>query len=111
MKPIVSIIMGSTSDMPVMGKAAQLLDEFEIPGISTRFKIVASGTGDTDLCTAEGSILATDKNCRLNGCADGGILQELFADFCDSLDLNEGCNGISFAVCYLGDEVFHEVAL
>ncbi len=31
MKPIVSIIMGSTSDMPVMGKAAQLLDEFEIP--------------------------------------------------------------------------------
>ena len=31
MKPIVSIIMGSTSDMPVMGKAAQLLDDFEIP--------------------------------------------------------------------------------
>ncbi|WP_289158752.1 5-(carboxyamino)imidazole ribonucleotide mutase [uncultured Muribaculum sp.] len=31
MKPIVSIIMGSTSDLPVMGKAAQLLDDFEIP--------------------------------------------------------------------------------
>lgn len=31
MTPIVSIIMGSTSDIPVMGKAAQLLDDFEIP--------------------------------------------------------------------------------
>ena len=31
MTPLVSIIMGSTSDMPVMEKAAKLLDEFEIP--------------------------------------------------------------------------------
>lgn len=31
MKPLVSIIMGSTSDLPVMEKAAKLLDEFEIP--------------------------------------------------------------------------------
>ncbi len=31
MQPIVSIIMGSTSDMPVMEKAAQLLNEFKIP--------------------------------------------------------------------------------
>jgi len=31
MTPIVSIIMGSTSDLPVMEKAAKLLDEFEIP--------------------------------------------------------------------------------
>lgn len=31
MKPIVSIIMGSTSDLPVMEKAAALLDELEIP--------------------------------------------------------------------------------
>lgn len=31
MTPIVSIIMGSTSDLPVMDKAAKLLDEFEIP--------------------------------------------------------------------------------
>ena len=29
--PIVSIMMGSTSDMPIMGKAAELLDHFEIP--------------------------------------------------------------------------------
>ncbi len=31
MKPIVSIIMGSTSDLPVMEKAAALLDQMEIP--------------------------------------------------------------------------------
>jgi len=31
MEPIVSIIMGSTSDLPVMEKAAKVLDEFEIP--------------------------------------------------------------------------------
>ncbi|MCF8361330.1 MAG: 5-(carboxyamino)imidazole ribonucleotide mutase [Prolixibacteraceae bacterium] len=31
MKPVVSIIMGSTSDLPVMEKAAKILDEFEIP--------------------------------------------------------------------------------
>ncbi|MDR0743338.1 MAG: 5-(carboxyamino)imidazole ribonucleotide mutase [Tannerella sp.] len=31
MKPIVSIIMGSTSDLPVMEKAAAFLDEMEIP--------------------------------------------------------------------------------
>ncbi len=31
MKPIVSIIMGSTSDLPIMEQAARLFDEFEIP--------------------------------------------------------------------------------
>jgi len=31
MKALVSIIMGSTSDMPVMEKAAKIMDEFEIP--------------------------------------------------------------------------------
>lgn len=31
MKPIVSIIMGSTSDLPVMEKAAQFFDEMQIP--------------------------------------------------------------------------------
>lgn len=31
MTPIVSIIMGSTSDLPVMDKAAKLLDDMEIP--------------------------------------------------------------------------------
>lgn len=31
MKPRVSIIMGSTSDMPVMKEAAEILNEFKIP--------------------------------------------------------------------------------
>ena len=31
MKAIVSIIMGSTSDLPVMEKAAKLLDEMGVP--------------------------------------------------------------------------------
>lgn len=31
MKPIVSIIMGSTSDLPIMEKAAQFLNDMEIP--------------------------------------------------------------------------------
>jgi 5-(carboxyamino)imidazole ribonucleotide mutase len=31
LKPLVGIIMGSTSDLPVMQKAAELLNEFEIP--------------------------------------------------------------------------------
>ena len=31
MKPLVSIIMGSTSDLPVMEGAAKILDELEIP--------------------------------------------------------------------------------
>ena len=31
MKPVVSIIMGSTSDLPVMEKAAQVLNDFRIP--------------------------------------------------------------------------------
>lgn len=31
MKALVSIIMGSTSDLPIMEKAAQLLNEFKIP--------------------------------------------------------------------------------
>lgn len=31
MKPVVSIIMGSTSDLKIMEKAARILDEMEIP--------------------------------------------------------------------------------
>jgi 5-(carboxyamino)imidazole ribonucleotide mutase len=31
MKPLVSIIMGSTSDLPIMKEAADILNEFQIP--------------------------------------------------------------------------------
>ena len=31
MQPLISIIMGSTSDLPIMEKAAKFLDEMEVP--------------------------------------------------------------------------------
>ena len=31
MSPLVSIIMGSTSDLPVMEKAAKFLDDMDVP--------------------------------------------------------------------------------
>lgn len=31
MKPIVSIIMGSTSDLPILKKAADFLNEMQVP--------------------------------------------------------------------------------
>lgn len=57
MKPKVSIIMGSTSDLPVMEKAAALLNEFEIP-----FEINALSAHRTP---REVEIFAT--NARENG--------------------------------------------
>ena len=47
MNPVVSIIMGSTSDLPVMEKAAKLLDEMEIPfemnALSAKFHAYKKG--------------------------------------------------------------------
>lgn len=57
MKPIVSIIMGSTSDLPVMEKAAALLNEFEIP-----FEINALSAHRTP---SEVEVFAT--NAKANG--------------------------------------------
>lgn len=57
MKPKVSIIMGSTSDLPVMEKAAAILNEFEIP-----FEINALSAHRTP---AEVEVFA--KNARANG--------------------------------------------
>lgn len=37
MSPLVSIIMGSTSDLPVMEKAAQLLNDLHVPFEMTLF--------------------------------------------------------------------------
>ena len=41
MTPIVSIIMGSTSDLPVMEKAAQLLNDMHVPFEMTPFLLTA----------------------------------------------------------------------
>lgn len=57
MNPKVSIIMGSTSDLPVMEKAAKLLDEFEIP-----FEINALSAHRTPA-----AVEVFAKNARTNG--------------------------------------------
>ena len=57
MKPLVAIIMGSTSDLPVMEKAAKFFDEMEIP-----FEINALSAHRTPQ-----EVEAFAKNARENG--------------------------------------------
>ena len=55
MNPTVSIIMGSTSDLPVMEKAAKFLDEMEIPFEMNAFSAHRTpGEVETFARTAEG---------------------------------------------------------
>ena len=44
MKPIVSIIMGSTSDLPVMEKAAAFLNDMQVP-FERGLKVIIAGAG------------------------------------------------------------------
>ena len=48
MTPIVSIIMGSTSDLPVMEKAAQLLNDMHVPVSYTHLKESQAGNSKTN---------------------------------------------------------------
>ena len=57
MQPQVSIIMGSTSDMPVMEKAAKLLDKMQIP-----FEIIALSAHRTPEAVEKFA-----KNAKANG--------------------------------------------
>lgn len=67
MKPRVSIIMGSTSDLPIMEKAAKLLDEFEIP-----FEINALSAHRTPDEAAEFGKNAADRGIRVIIAGAGG---------------------------------------
>jgi len=60
MTPKVSIIMGSTSDLPIMEKAAQVLDEFKIP-----FEINALSAYRTPEKVEEFAQNAYDKGIRV----------------------------------------------
>ncbi len=60
MKPIVSIIMGSTSDLPVMKKAADLLNEFQIP-----FEMHALSAHRTPKEVEEFSTQAADRGIKV----------------------------------------------
>lgn len=60
MKPIISIIMGSTSDLPVMEKAAKLLDEMEVP-----FEINALSAHRTPECVEKFAKEAKDRGIKV----------------------------------------------
>ena len=60
MSPLVSIIMGSTSDLPVMEKAAQFLDEMAVP-----FEINALSAHRTPAAVEEFSRTARERGVRV----------------------------------------------
>ncbi|RRD80846.1 5-(carboxyamino)imidazole ribonucleotide mutase [Alloprevotella sp. OH1205_COT-284] len=60
MTPLISIIMGSTSDLPIMDKAARLLDELEIP-----FEINALSAHRTPAEVEEFATGAADRGIRV----------------------------------------------
>ncbi|MCK5137530.1 MAG: 5-(carboxyamino)imidazole ribonucleotide mutase [Bacteroidales bacterium] len=67
MNPKVSIIMGSTSDLPTMEQAAKLLDEFEIP-----FEINALSAHRTPQQAMDFAKNAADKGIRVIIAGAGG---------------------------------------
>lgn len=67
MKPKVSIIMGSTSDLPIMEQAAKILEEFEIP-----FEINALSAHRTPDQAAEFGRNAYDRGIRVIIAGAGG---------------------------------------
>jgi len=67
MKPLVSIIMGSTSDLPVMEKAAVFFDEMEIP-----FEINALSAHRTPELVMEFAENARDRGIRVIIAGAGG---------------------------------------
>ena len=67
MNPRVSIIMGSTSDLPIMEQAAKLLDEFEIP-----FEINALSAHRTPQQAMDFAKNAADRGIRVIIAGAGG---------------------------------------
>jgi 5-(carboxyamino)imidazole ribonucleotide mutase len=67
MKPLVSIIMGSTSDLPVMEEAAKVLNEFKIP-----FEMNALSAHRTPEQAAEFARKAYDRGVRVIIAGAGG---------------------------------------
>ena len=64
MKPIVSIIMGSTSDLPIMEKAAKLLDEFEFIDLYLMaLQTITHLKGYAKFCTENHLLSKSGKSC------------------------------------------------
>ena len=79
MKALVSIIMGSTSDMPVMKQAAEILDDFEIP-----FEINALSAHRTPEMVEEYAKSSYEKGIRVIIAGAGGAahLPGVMASMC-----------------------------
>ena len=60
MKPLVSIIMGSTSDLPIMEKACKLLDEMQVP-----FEVNALSAHRTPDAVEEFARTAADRGIKV----------------------------------------------
>ena len=73
MKPIVSIIMGSTSDLPVMEKACKLLDEMQVP-----FEVNALSAG-AGMAAALPGVIAASTTLPVIGVPIKGMLDGLDA--------------------------------
>ena len=97
MQPLISIIMGSTSDLPVMEKAAKFLDEMEVPfeinalsahrtpseveafaqGAATRgLKVIIAGAG---MAAALPGVIAASTTLHVIGVPIKGMLDGLDA--------------------------------
>lgn len=60
MSPIISIIMGSTSDMPVMEKAANFLEEMEVP-----FELIALSAHRTPAAVEDFARTAKERGVKV----------------------------------------------
>lgn len=60
MTPVVSIIMGSTSDLPVLQKAAQFLDDMEVP-----FEMQALSAHRTPAAVEQFALNARDRGIKV----------------------------------------------
>ena len=69
MKPLVSIIMGSTSDLPVMEKACQLLNDLQVP-----FEVNALSAHRTPEAVEEFACGATERGLKVIIAAAGMAL-------------------------------------
>ena len=75
MKPLVSIIMGSTSDLPVMEKAFKFLDEMQVPfEVDITRETTSSEVTDQD---------ATENRAAENGTNENGVTEAVNAEQAD----------------------------
>jgi len=91
MRPLVSIIMGSTSDMPVMKQAAEILDEFEIP-----FEINALSAHRTPKMVEEYATSSYERGIRVVIAGAGGAahLPGVMASMCTVPIIGVPCRSV-----------------